>query len=61
MVEKALAGPRVRIVTAGAKDSFAELAKNSTLKDNAEPTLRLINGMYPDGEPMAGELIKIIE
>lgn len=61
MVEKALAGPRVRIVTAGPKDSFAELAKNSTLKDNAEPTLRLINGMYPDGEPVAGELIKIIE
>ena len=61
MVEKATAGPRVRIVTARPNDTFTELAKNSPLKNDSEFVLRLINGKFPIGEPKAGQLIKIIE
>lgn len=42
-------------------DTFASLAANSTLTNYAEAQLRLLNGMYPDGEPAAGQLIKIIK
>jgi predicted Zn-dependent protease len=61
MVERAMEGPRVRIVTARPNDTFAELAKRSPLKDNGELILRLINDKFPDGEPQVSELIKIIE
>lgn len=43
-------------------DSFASLARNSRIPDkNVESLLRLLNRRYPTGEPVAGELIKIIE
>jgi predicted Zn-dependent protease len=43
-------------------DSFASLARNSRIPGkNTESLLRLLNRRYPDGEPQAGELIKIIE
>lgn len=61
VVEKAIAGPRVHIITARPNDTFAELAKRSPLKDNREHILRLINDKFPDGEPVAGEFTKIIE
>jgi predicted Zn-dependent protease len=51
----------LRIVRAKSGDTFASLAKKSHLKDNGESVLRLINSMFPDGEPQAGEFIKIIE
>ncbi|MEW6332121.1 MAG: M48 family metalloprotease [Pseudomonadota bacterium] len=60
--EKRLAeGWRVHVVRARPGDSFASLAKTSPLAEHAELTLRLINGKFPDGEPRAGEPIKIIE
>jgi len=42
-------------------DTFASLAARSNLTNYAEAQLRLLNGMYPDGEPVAGRLIKIIK
>jgi predicted Zn-dependent protease len=54
-------GQRLRLVRARAGDTFAGLAKASPLTEYSEPTLRLINGQYPEGEPRAGEFIKIIE
>jgi predicted Zn-dependent protease len=60
--ERAIAeGLRLRIVKARAGDSFAALAKRAPLNDYAELTLRLINAKFPSGEPVPGELIKIIE
>jgi predicted Zn-dependent protease len=51
---------RIRLVKKG--DTFASLARNSRLiEKNPESMLRLVNRRYPDGEPTAGELIKIIE
>jgi predicted Zn-dependent protease len=60
--EKTLAeGQRVRVVRARAGDTFAGLAKASPLTEYSELTLRLINDKFPDGEPQAGESIKIIK
>lgn len=54
-------GHRIRLARARAGDTFASLARESNLERYAEDQLRLLNGMYPDGEPVAGELIKIID
>ncbi len=42
-------------------DTFASLAASSSLTNYAEAQLRLLNGMYPDGEPTPGQLIKIVK
>ena len=60
--EKILAeGQHLRLVRARAGATFASLAKASPFTEYSESTLRLINDKFPDGEPKAGELIKIIE
>jgi predicted Zn-dependent protease len=60
--ERALARPlRLRTITATPATRFAELAAASPLGRNAEGTLRLINGIFPSGEPHAGQLLKVIE
>ena len=40
---------------------YAELAQNSPLGKNAEGYLRLLNGQYPGGEPMPGQILKVVE
>lgn len=42
-------------------DTYAKLARRSPLGKNAESCLRLINAQYPQGEPAAGQTLKIIE
>ena len=60
--ERLLARPlRMRSITATASTRFADLAAKSPLGRNAEGTLRLINGIYPTGEPRPGQLLKVIE
>ena len=54
-------GLKIKLITARSGDTFAKLASQSTLPDYAEAQLRLINDMYPAGEPRAGQTIKIIE
>jgi predicted Zn-dependent protease len=49
---------RTIIVTKGL--TYAELAHESPLGQNAESYLRLINGQYNDGEPTPGRIIKIV-
>lgn len=51
----------VRMITARAGDTYAELAKRSPLGKQAESYLRLINAHYPKGEPAPGQRIKIID
>ena len=51
---------RINLVRAKSGDTFEKLAARSDLGKYAEDQLRLLNGMYPDGEPRAGQLIKII-
>jgi len=60
--ERALARPlTLRVINAGKDTRFAELARNSPLGKNAVSHLRLINGLYPNGEPLAGQPLKVIE
>ena len=60
--ERAFAHPlRLRIITAQAGLTFAELARRSPLGPFAEGHLRVINGLYPAGEPVAGQPLKIVE
>jgi len=60
--EAALAEPRrIRVITAKTGDTFARLARGLELNHHAEEILRLLNGMYPDGEPRPGQQIKIID
>ena len=60
--ERALAQPlTVRVITAHAGLTFAELARTSPLGNHAEGYLRVINGMYPSGEPVAGQALKIVQ
>ena len=52
---------RIKLIRARKNDTFAKLARSADLEDYAEERLRLLNGMYPDGEPAPGQLIKIVE
>jgi len=60
-VENATNGLHVHVLRARPGDSFASIAKKYPLKNDGESLLRLINGKFPDGEPQAGDPIKIIE
>ncbi len=54
-------GRNIKLITAKPGDTIASLARRSNLEEYAEDQLRLINGLYPAGEPKAGQRIKIIE
>ena len=60
--ERKLARPlTLRVINAPKGATFSDLARNSPLGKNAVSHLRLINGMYPGGEPRAGQPLKIVE
>ena len=60
--ESARARPlRVRVISAPPGMTFGELARRSPTGRNAEGYLRVLNGMYPTGEPAAGQALKVIE
>jgi len=60
--ERALARPlRLRVITAQPGLTYAALARKAPLGRFAEGHLRVINGQYPTGEPVAGQPLKIIE
>ena len=52
---------RIRVIPAAAGTTLSELAKKSPLGRFAEGHLRAINGLYPAGEPVAGQALKIVE
>ncbi len=53
--------PTVQIVRAEEGTTMAALAEQSPLTNYALDKLRVMNGLYPDGEPIPGQLIKIID
>lgn len=60
--EKKLASERnIKLVKVKRGDTIASLARKSNLDSYAESQLRLINGLYPNGEPQVGQWIKIIQ
>jgi len=52
---------KIKVLKVKRGDTFAKLAKESRrLGKYAEQELRLLNGMYPAGQPKVGQLIKVI-
>ncbi len=59
--ERKLAEPvRLHVVRAKAGQRFSTLAKDSPLPVDGEAQLRLLNGLYPSGEPRPGEWLKTL-
>lgn len=58
--ERSFANPNsIQYVRSDGK-TYAQLAAENPFDENAEDLLRLYNGDYPRGEPVAGEWIKIV-
>lgn len=51
---------RIKVVEAKPGDTFAKLAKGAAIGAHGDELLRVINGLYPNGEPRAGDLIKVV-
>ncbi|MGA7180008.1 MAG: M48 family metalloprotease [Thiobacillaceae bacterium] len=51
----------IRIIHAQYAMTMAGLAAHSPLGPNAESYLRLMNDLYPDGEPRPGQLLKVVD
>ena len=61
-VEKQAARPHVlKLVTARPGTTMADLAQTSPLGEAAESQLRLLNDLYPAGEPKPGQRLKIVQ
>ena len=59
--ERALAKPqRIQIIEASPGTRFAALARESAIPSHPEAQLRLLNGLYPNGEPKPGDVLKIV-
>jgi len=59
--EKKLAtGQKLQLITADSATRFSELARQSPIRKHAESQLRLLNDLYPTGEPKAGQRVKIV-
>lgn len=54
-------GRNIKLVTAQRGDTISSLAKSSNLDKYAEAQIRLINDLYPRGEPKVGQKIKIVK
>ena len=60
--ERSLARPlQLKITNVGSNASFSTLAGQSPLETYPEEQLRLLNNMFPEGQPRPGMLLKIIE
>lgn len=59
--ERSQAKPqRIKIISAKSTDTYEHLASTSVINKNALEQLRLLNDMFPKGQPATGQLIKII-
>jgi predicted Zn-dependent protease len=59
--QKLARGRKLKLIQARSGDTFASLAKQSNIDQFEISTLRLLNDLYPDGEPQAEQYIKIVK
>jgi predicted Zn-dependent protease len=52
---------RLKIIEAKPGDSFEKYAKGTALGPGSADLLRVINGQFPNGEPRAGDLVKVVQ
>ena len=57
---KVAKAPRVQVVRVEGDTTMEQLAEESPISNYALDRLRVMNGLYPKGEPEEGQLIKII-
>ena len=53
--------PKVQVVRAESGTTMELLAEQSPIPNYALDKLRVINGLYPDGQPEPGQLLKVID
>ena len=51
---------QIKLIKARSGDTFKSLARSSGIPKYGEQKLRLLNGMFPKGEPRPGQLIKVV-
>ncbi len=51
---------KLALIRAGQHTRYRSLAADSPIPNYPEEQLRLLNGNYPDGEPVPGQLLKIV-
>ncbi len=51
---------KIHLQRAGVGTRFEDLARNSPISDHPLEQLRLINGLYPNGEPVPGSWVKVV-
>lgn len=51
---------RIEVIVAEPDQSYADLAAQTSIKEFPVETLRLLNADYPNGEPTAGDYVKVI-
>jgi len=59
--EKLARGRKIKLIRVKSGDTFATLAKQSNIDQFEVSVLRLLNDLYPDGEPQVGQYIKIVK
>jgi predicted Zn-dependent protease len=52
---------RIRVIDARPGDTYASLARKTSIRRFPEENLRLLNGDHPVGEPRPGDRIKIVQ
>jgi predicted Zn-dependent protease len=52
---------KIRVIQAGQGTTVEQLARNSPIKKYPVERLRLLNDLYPDKEPVAGQKLKVVE
>jgi predicted Zn-dependent protease len=58
--KKRAAGLRLHLFKAGPETRIEALARQSAIPEQAEAQLRLLNDLYPTGEPRAGDTLKVV-
>jgi len=54
-------GQTISVIVAEPGMTYRGLAKKSSVKGDAESILRVLNGDHPNGEPTAGDYVKVIQ
>ena len=52
---------KIKVIAAEPGVTYQALAQSTPLSNNAAQILRLLNGDYPNGEPRAGDYVKIVQ
>ena len=52
---------KLKVVIAEPGQTYAQLAKGMPAKSYGAEMLRMLNGHYPTGEPLAGDYVKVID